>query len=83
MKKSSSTITATGPLSPEEIEEIRLAYEGGCRGAVIMGLRGRERVVVMLVPTRAGQDLSSDSLAAKLRGLGCDRLVRIKSSQPD
>lgn len=70
-----------GPLTENELAAVRGAYESGCRGAVIIGLRGEERVVTMLVPdtTDAPAQSRLSAVRAELRRLGCDGLIRIRS----
>ncbi len=89
MKRQSAQTTATGrcetaageaetsslPLSPEELEEIRAAYRDGCSGEIVIGMRGEERVITMLVPAPGSCDL-----AKKLVGLGCDRFIRVQKA---
>ena len=96
MKKQSAETTANGlrnltapecddskgPLTGIEMEEIREAYRDGCRGEVIIGLRGEERVITILIPAQSGAASPSDDLAAKLRDIGCDAYYRITAARP-
>jgi len=72
-----------GLLTEEEIEDIRQAYLDGCRGEAIIGLRGKERVITVLVPPQPDSVSFTDNRAAlkdRLRELGCDRFIRIRNA---
>lgn len=69
-----------GPLSPEEIEEIRTAYEDGCKGMVVIGLRGDERLTTMLLPAQPNEDREDEQMglaARNLRRMGCDGYIHV------
>lgn len=73
------------PLSPEETEEIRQAYEGGCRGEIVIGFRGRARVVTMLIPVPRGTRVAEEQdarAAERLRVMRCDSSLRVSRSIP-
>lgn len=96
MKRISAETTANGwrnrtvnetdlsrlPLSPEEIQEIRRAYQEGCQGEILIGMRGEERVVTMLLPAQstptAADALLQHSLD-RLQSVGCDRCIRVRN----
>jgi ribosomal protein S13 len=72
-------IRPSGELNKNEIEEISQAYRDGCKGEILIGLRGEERVIVMFLPT---QDSKTTNTAlkqdiAKLREMGCNRCLRV------
>jgi len=68
-----------GPLTQEELAAVRSACKNGCRGTVVIGMRGEERVVTMLVPDTTDASAQSRLLAmrAELRRLGCDGMCTI------
>lgn len=75
-----------GPLTQEEIEEIRQAYRDGCKGEVIIGLRGNKRVITMLVPAHSYCNSSGCDMVAmedQLRELGCLRYIRLALHEND
>lgn len=68
-----------GPLTDDELTAVGKAYQYGCRGEIIIGMRGDERIITMLVPETAdtpSQD-RMPAIRAELRRLGCDGLQRI------
>lgn len=67
------------PLTGEEIEEIRQAYRDGCKGEIIIELRGNEQVIKMLVPAQGYNSSGCDVTAMEdhLRNSGCDGFIRI------
>ena len=70
-----------GPLTEEEIEDLCQAYRDGCGGEVMIGLRGDERVMTMLLPAQSGQDATESQMirvAEQLRAIGCDRYLHIR-----
>ena len=71
-----------GPLTEEEIAAARRAYAEGCRGEIIIGMRGDERVITMLVPETP--DIPADErllrIKEELRSLGCDGCIRVRSA---
>ena len=72
-----------GPLTDQEIAAVRRAYEDGCSGDVIIGMRGHERVITMLVPETASQapeDLLP-GIREELRRLRCDGYTRYKAGR--
>lgn len=82
-RTASNTVKDTrprGPLTQEELAAVRRACENGCLGTVIIGLRGEERVVTMLVSDTTDASAQSRLLAmrAELRRLGCDGLIRCR-----
>ena len=70
------------PLTGEEIEEIRQAYRDGCKGEIIIGLRGDERVITMLVPAQTDDraSLHQEEINKHLVMLGCDSYLCIRKS---
>ena len=69
-----------GPLTQEEIEEIRQAYRDGCKGEIIIGLRGNERVITMLVPPQHSSNDPTQyrsDIYEKLQQLGCTTCVTV------
>ena len=69
-----------GPLTDEEIAAVRGAYANGCRGEVVIGMRGDERTITMLVPETAdipAQDRLT-RVREELRRLGCRGMQRIR-----
>ena len=74
----------TGAITNEELDGIRRAYADGCRGDILIGLRGEERVITMLSPAHPNSIGSSsvpEEILKELRALGCDRCQRITSRQ--
>ena len=71
-----------GPLTEDEIEAVRRAYCEGCRGEVIIGMRGDQRVITMLVPETANSPAQYrlSRVREELKRLGCDRLARVRRS---
>lgn len=70
-----------GPLKDEELEQIGQAYADGCRGEILIGLRGEKRVMTMLLPAQPGQDATESQMiraAGQLRAIGCDRYLRVR-----
>ncbi len=70
-----------GPLTDIEIEDIRQAYRGGCKGEMVIGMRGDERVITMLVPAQSTPDTAEAQIQqsiTKLRAMGCERYVRVR-----
>ena len=85
-KRSKTTVVENGrprgPLTNQEIEAVRSAYSEGCRGELIIGMRGDERVITMLVPETANSP-AQDRLPLvrdELRKMGCDGLARVRRS---
>lgn len=83
-KRSNTTVVDNerprGPLADEEVAAVRRAYADGCRGEVIIGMRGEERIITMLAPDTADA-LAQDRLPAiraELRRLGCDGYARCR-----
>ena len=73
-------IRPVGELSEIEIEEIRKAYANGCRGEILIGLRGEKRVITMLLPEQPENETSDvprNKCLAILNEMGCNRCVRI------
>lgn len=86
MRKGTETEAARpfGPLTDKETEDIRQAYREGCKGEIIIGMRGDKRVITMLVPAQLGSD-TQDSMMAQckkqLERMVCDRSVCIRWNQ--
>lgn len=69
-----------GALSEEELEEIGRAYASGSRGSLLIGLRGTERLLTMLLPAQTDAIAAKAQLfniLAKLRSLGCDGYIQV------
>lgn len=67
-------------LTDEERERIRQSYRDGCKGDILIGLRGEERVITMLLPTQPGHKVAEPQLsraADQLRIIGCDRYLHV------
>lgn len=82
-KRTTSTESETrpsGPLNEEEMEAVRGAYINGCRGEVVIGLRGDERIITMLVPEIVGESNEAclQNIRQKLQKLGCDGIMRVR-----
>ena len=70
------TTREAGAVTEKELGDIRKAYADGCKGEILIGMRGEERVITMLLPSQIDpEELSSKY--PKLKKLGCDRWVRI------
>ena len=70
----------SGPLTEDEIAAVRRAYSEGCRGELIIGMRGKERVITMMVP-ETGDGSPTEQMPRireELRRLGCDGLARVR-----
>jgi len=86
-KRTEATIAGNerprGPLTDEEIAAVRRAYADGCRGEVIIGMRGDERVITMLVPAVVGLDNGHrlQAMRAELRKLGCYGMCRVSRTR--
>lgn len=80
------TTRSQGPLTDDEIEEIRQAYQEGCKGEILIGMRGKERVITMLLPVHSSPDTDEALLKRsieKIKGMGCSKatsVVVIKNS---
>lgn len=79
-RTASNTVEDTcprGPLTDEELAAARRAYRDGCRGEVIIGMRGEERVIAMLVPETADTTARGrmPAIRAELKQLGCDGCI--------
>lgn len=73
-----------GPLTDEERDSRSLAYERGCQGQVIIGLRGEERVLTMLIPLMPDDDREDEVIslsARKFREIGCDGYIHVYLKQ--
>ena len=72
-----------GSLTDQEIDAIRRAYADGCRGELIIGMQGEQRIITMLVPetadTPTGQCLPR--IREELRKMGCDGLQRVRRAR--
>ena len=70
----------SGPLTEDEIAAVRRAYENGCMGEVIIGMRGDERVITMLVLETANATAQDrlPKIREELRKMGCDGLARVR-----
>ncbi len=79
--ESSEVERPSGALKENEIEEIRHAYRDGCKGEILIGLRGEERVITMLLPAQAYLE-EADSIVpitnSKLKDMGCDKFLIVK-----
>jgi uncharacterized protein (UPF0218 family) len=71
-----------GPLTDEEIAAVRRAYENGCRGEVIIGMRGDERIITMLVPDVADMPVCRGvpRTREELKRIGCDGMYRVRGA---
>ena len=72
-----------GPLIDTEITAVRRAHENSCRGEIIIGMRGEERVITMLVPETAdtpAQDRLS-RVREELRKMGCDGMYIVSQAR--
>lgn len=78
--KTEVTNRPKGPLTKKELEEIRQAYHDGCAGEILIGLRGEERLLMMLLPTQDGGATGSQMIraAGQLRAIGCDTCLRVR-----
>ena len=72
-----------GPLTENEIAAVRRAYSEGCEGEVIIGMRGDERIITMLVPETANTSAQDrlPQIREELRRLGCDGYSRCKAGR--
>lgn len=78
---SDETTRPHGPLTDDEIQEIRRAYQEGCQGEILIGMRGEERVITMLLPAQSFTDNSEvqrQRILAKLKEIECDKYICIK-----
>lgn len=69
-----------GALHKNENEEIRQAYCNGCKGEILIGLRGEERVVTMLLPAHTNDETDDEELKKsidKLKQMNCDRCIHV------
>lgn len=69
-----------GGLSNEEVAEIRDAYLAGGRGSVLIGLRGEERVMTMLLPPQPdAQSWECQLIKAmsEISRAGCDGSIHV------
>lgn len=73
-----------GPLTNDEIAAVRRAYQDGCRGDIIIGMRGEERIITMLVPHIADVpvDEHTTRIREDLKKIGCDGMWRVCRSGP-
>jgi hypothetical protein len=81
MRNTMNNERPAGPLTEQEIAAARRAYADGCRGEIIIGMRGDERIITMLAP-ETGDIPANDRLSRireELRGLGCDGCVRVRA----
>jgi hypothetical protein len=71
-----------GPLTDEEMAAASRAYAEGCRGEIIIGMRGDERIITMLAPETPDitVDQALSRIGEELRGLGCDGYVRVRAA---
>lgn len=71
----------SGPLTEEEISAVRRAYENGCCGEIVIGMRGKERIITMLVPQITDSPISHRMAGIKdeLKKIGCDGVWRIRA----
>ena len=70
-----------GLLTEEELDAIRQAYLDGCRGEILIGLRGEERVVTMLLPAQPNHGSATDQLnrvTNELEKLGCNGFIHVQ-----
>ena len=71
----------SGTLNKNEIREISQAYQDGCKGEIIIGLCGEERLLTLLLPQQPSPEDTEDLLdrsSIKLKTTGCDRLIRVR-----
>jgi ribosomal protein S13 len=69
-----------GALNENEIEEIRKAYRDKCKGEILIGLRGEERVITMLLPAHTNKETIEAELKTsieKLKQMNCDRCIHV------
>jgi hypothetical protein len=69
-----------GELNKNEIEEIRQAYRDKCNGEILIGLRGEERVITMLLPAQTNKETGNAAMNLsidKLKRMRCDRHIHV------
>lgn len=73
----------SGPLTENEIAAVRRAYQNGARGEIVIGMRGDERVITMLVPHVADVPVSQrmPGIKEELKKIGCDGMYRIRAAE--
>ena len=83
-KRTTTTIESetrpVGPLTEEELEAVRRAYADGCQGDVIIGMRGDERVITMLIPedSLTSPEDKMVKVREQIKILGCDGMQRVR-----
>jgi hypothetical protein len=73
---------ACGTLNENEMEDICQAYGDGCKGKILIGMRGEERVITMLLPAHTGNETNDAELKKnidKLKQMNCDRCIYVSN----
>lgn len=76
---SDKTMRPDWPLTDDEIEDIRQAYQEGCKGEILIGMRREERIITLLLPAQSSSE-STNTLQRslnKLNEMGCNRCYHV------
>lgn len=69
-----------GPLTEKELEDIRQAYREGGTGEILIALRGKERIITMLLPAQSAFSSSEirEQLVDRIKRMGCAPCVLVR-----
>lgn len=68
-------------LTDQEIDELRHAYQKGATGSVLIGLKGRTRMLTLHLPhqrTQQSADQQKTRIIAQLKSIGSDGFILIQ-----